>query len=44
MRVSFDDITTVPSDSTYGWVYVKITTPDGRTFEGKSDFIRLRAE
>ena len=35
IKVSFDDIKAVESDSDYGALFVKIHTPDGQVFEAK---------
>lgn len=40
IRVPFEQIQ-LPSDKTYGWVYAKVHTPDGKTFEGVEKYASL---
>lgn len=42
IRVNFDDFQ-IRSSDTYGILFVKIHTPDGRSFEAKQDYVSLRA-
>lgn len=45
IKVSFDDIKAIESDSNYGALFVKIHTPDGRVFEAKDSLgIRIKPE
>lgn len=45
IKVSFEDIKTVTSDSDYGLLLVKIHTPDGKVYEAKQDFgVRIKPE
>jgi len=45
IKISFDDIKAVESDSDYGALFVKIHTPDGQVFEAKDTMgIRIKPE
>lgn len=45
IKVPFEDITTVASDSEFGMVFVEIHLPDGRTLEAKEDIgVRIKPE
>jgi hypothetical protein len=43
IKIPFTDIKVLPSDNEFGWVFVKIHTPDGKVYEAKGD-VRIKPE
>ena len=44
IKIPFEDIKAVQSDEKYGQLIIKIHTPNGKTFEAKSDMAQLKPE
>lgn len=44
IKVPFEDVKTIASDREYGLVLVKIHTIDGKVYEAKNNYIRIRPE
>lgn len=44
IKVPFENIKTVGSDSDYGWVYAAVSLPDGRTIEAVEKYARIKPE